>query len=128
MGGFIKIIFDSSVGISISPDSAAGASGAGRAAGTGAAGGVIFSALAGVGAGKVIGARAGGATETSGASATFGNLDLREIFFAGLAAGSLGAAVLTARGFFAGAAAPSGLAVFFVDEGAMPGGGRGFRS
>jgi hypothetical protein len=34
---------------------------------------------------------------------------------------------LVARGFFGAPASPSGLAVFLVDEEAMPGEGRGFR-
>jgi len=48
-------------------------------------------------------------------------------FFGALAEGSFGVVALTARGFLGAAASPSGLAVFFVDEVAMPGEGGGFR-
>ena len=65
-----------------------------------------------------------GGRETAGGATVAGSAG--EIFpFAGA---FFGAAGLTARGFFTGAASPSGLAVFLVDEVAMPGEGGGFRS
>ena len=64
-----------------------------------------------------------------GAGSSFFAFSFAGLFFAvGFSAGSLAAVNFTARGFLIGAASPSGLAVFFVDEVAMPGEGRGFRS
>ena len=62
-----------------------------------------------------------------GAGSAFGVFSLAGDFFVALAEGSFGAVALTERGFFGAAASPSGLAVFFVDEVAMPGEGGGFR-
>ena len=62
-----------------------------------------------------------------GAGSAFGAFSLAGDFFIALAEGSFGVVALTARGFFGATASPSGLAVFFVDEVAMPGEGGGFR-
>jgi hypothetical protein len=101
--------FDSSI-ISSGVTSGAAAVGAGAGAG--------FSA-------ERVGAGAGGVGVTASAFAVF---SLAGAFLGVFSAGYLGAAVFTARVFLAGAASPSGLAVFFVDEVAMPGEGGRFRS
>ena len=62
-----------------------------------------------------------------GAGSALGAFSLAGDFFIALAEGSFGVVALTARGFFGATASPSGLAVFFVDEVAMPGEGGGFR-